>query len=129
MEEKLKELLDIQEYFNNLRAINYSNSITYSEHSSIISTVVRDIFTNTQHVRLGKASLKMRYAPVELKLHIPDANGGIDNINKLLRTKEIAEEWVDYKDSILANSSSVAYITVSKSSSGNVVITLDDPYA
>ncbi len=128
MEEKLKELLEIKEYFNNLGS-TLDGYLGNAPKIEVTNRMVRDIFTSTLTTRMGHISANGHFTSLERMQLLPAAYGGEDNVNKFARVKEITTEWIDYKDAWLSNASTKAFITVALDNTGNVVITKTDPYA
>lgn len=127
MEEKLLELIEIKNYYQDLCS-TYEGNQTNSGKLEIVIKTLRDIFTSSQTTKFTEATVNNFYSTLDNMKTLPAVYGGVDNINKFARAKEIAQDWVNYKNTILANSSSKAYVTVSLSNSGNVVIEVVDPY-
>lgn len=128
MEEKLKELLEIKDYFVNICSTQ-QGYLDNNDKLNPINHIVNDIFTSTLNTRINNTSVENRTGKIVTMLAVPAAYGGIDNVNKFVRAKEIALEWVAYKDALLNNASTKAYVTVALDNTSNVVITLTDPYA
>ena len=128
MEEKLKELLEIQEYFNNICSTR-EGYLDNNDKVGPISLFVKYIFTSTLVTRINNITIENLTGALTTMLAVPAAYGGIDNINKFVRAKEIALEWITYRDDLLNNASTKAYVTVALDNTSNVVITLTDPYA
>lgn len=127
MEEKLKELLDIRDYFVELSSTR--DGVGELGKAGTIVNTIRDIFTSTLTTKITEVALHKNYGGIENMQRLPSAYGGEENVNKFVRAKEIALEWVAYKDALLNNASTKAYITVALDNTSNVVITLTDPYA
>ena len=127
MEEKLKELIDINKYFQEVCSTR-NGQLDNLPKLEVSSRVLRDIFTSTQTTNFTEATIENLFRNVENMRLLPAAYGGIDNVEKLIHVKEIAQDWVSYKNNALANASSKAYLTVSLDENGDVVITLTDPY-
>jgi len=127
MEEKLKELIDINKYFQEVCSTRNGQLDNLSK-LEVSSRVLRDIFTSTRTTNFTVATVENLFRNAKDMRLLPAAYGGIDNVEKLIRVMEIAQDWVSYKNNALANASSKAYLTVSLNKNGDVVITLTDPY-
>lgn len=127
MEEKLLELIEIRNYYQD-ECSTYSGSQMNFAKLETVSKTVRDIFTSSLTTRFTESTIKHYYTTLDQMRLYPVLYGGMDNVNKFARAKEISEDWIDYRDGILANLSSKAYVTVTLNNNGNVVIDAVDPY-
>ena len=127
MEEKLLELIELKNYYQDL-CITYEGNQTNLGKLETITKTLRDIFTSSQTTKFTESTIFHYYASLDSMKVLPAVHGGVDNVNKFERAKEIAQDWVDYKNGVLANLSSKAYITVALNNTGNVVIDVVDPY-
>ena len=127
MEEKLLELIEIKNYYQE-ECSTYAGSQVNSGKLESVSRTLRDIFTSSLTTKFTDSTVNHYYATLDNMRAMPVIHGGMDNVNKFARAKEIALDWVDYKDATLANLSSKAYITVAINNTGNVVIDVVDPY-
>lgn len=128
MEEKLLELIEIKNYYQE-ECSTYDGKMVNSGMLESVTKTVRDIFTSTLTTKFTDSTVNHQYAMLDNMRAMPVIYGGVDNVNKYARAKEIALDWVDYKNATLANLSSKAYITVALNNTGNVVIDVVDPYA
>ena len=127
MEEKLLELIEIKNYYQGECSTIEGEQVNLGKLESVTKTI-RDIFTSTLTTRFTDSTVNHYYASLGNMRAMPVVHGGMDNVNKYARAKEIALDWVDYKNATLANLSSKAYITVALNNTGNVVIDVVDPY-
>lgn len=127
MEDKLLELITLKEYFQEQCSTYAGNQINSGMLETVIKSL-RDIFTSTNVTRFTESTVENQYATLNNMKTLPSIYGGVDNINKFERAKEIALDWVQYKNDVLANASTRAYLTVSLNNTGQPVITLTDPY-
>ena len=127
MEEKLLELIELKNYYQDLCKTYEGNQTNLGKLETIMKTL-RDIFTSSQTTRFTETTVSHYYDSLNNMKVLPAVHGGIDNVNKFERAKEIAQDWVDYKNDVLANLSSKAYITVTLDNTSNVVIEVVDPY-
>jgi len=128
MEEKLLELIEIKNYYQGECSTIEGEQVNLGKLESVTKTI-RDIFTSTLTTRFTDSTVNHYYASLGNMRAMPVVHGGMDNVNKYARAKELALDWVDYKNATLANLSSKAYITVALNNTGNVVIDVVDPYA
>lgn len=127
MEEKLLELIEIKNYYQGECSTYAGNQVNFGRLESVTKTL-RDIFTSSLTTKFTESTVNNYYIMLDNMKVLPAVYGGMDNINKFARAKEIALDWVNYKDGVLANLSSQAYITVTLDNSSNVVIEVVDPY-